>query len=75
MLAYVLISLRGISERDVFSELEAMDRVKEVHILFGEWDLIIKVEAKSPDELATFVMKEIRNLQGVNLTSTLIAAK
>ncbi|MBR9703577.1 Lrp/AsnC family transcriptional regulator, partial [Candidatus Woesearchaeota archaeon] len=49
--------------------------VVEAHILFGEWDLIAKLQAETPEAAATFVMENIRQLDDVKLTSTLIVAK
>lgn len=75
MIAYLLISLKEANEVDIFSELEDMKEVEEVHILFGEWDIIAKINLESPEALGTFVMEKIRSIPEVNLTSTLIAAK
>ena len=75
MLAFVLIALRECDETEVMEHLANMKEVKEVHILFGEWDLIAKLEIKDADELATFVMKKIRTMQEIKVTSTMIAAK
>jgi len=75
MLAYVLISLKKSVEQDVYSKLEKIERIKEVNILFGEWDLIAKIEISSAEELGSFVMEKIRSLPEVNMTSTMIVAK
>lgn len=75
MLAYVLISLQTADEKKVLDELRAMSHIKEAHVLFGEWDILVKVEAQSPEDVATFVMDEVRSLPQVKLTSTLIVAK
>ena len=75
MLAYVQISLNKRNEQDVYETLVDMPEVKEAHILFGEWDVIALLEMDSPEHLGSFVMKNIRSLQGVNLTSTMIVAK
>ena len=75
MLAYVQVSLNKRNERDVYETLVDMPEVKEVHILFGEWDLIALLDLESPEHLGSFVMEKIRPLQGVNLTSTMIVAK
>jgi len=75
MLAYVQVSLNKRNEQDVYDSLTDMSEVKEVHILFGEWDLIALLEMNSPEHLGSFVMEKIRSLPGVNLTSTMIVAK
>jgi DNA-binding Lrp family transcriptional regulator len=55
--------------------LKALPEVKDVNILFGEWDIIAKLELEAPQALGTFVMDKIRTLPGVKLTSTMIVAK
>jgi len=75
MLAYVQIALDGANETDVYAKLKALPEVKETHILFGEWDVIVKLELSAPEALGTFVMDKIRSLPGVKLTSTMIIAK
>ena len=75
MIAFILISLRECDESEVKDKLNAMKEVKEVHILFGEWDLIAKLEIENADALATFVMKKIRTIPEIKITSTMIAAK
>jgi len=75
MLAYVQIALENASEVDVKDQLKGFPEVRDVHILFGEWDLMVKLELESPEALAAFVMDHIRPIEGVKLTSTLIVAK
>ncbi|MBU0980842.1 MAG: Lrp/AsnC ligand binding domain-containing protein [Nanoarchaeota archaeon] len=75
MKAYVLVTLEGSNEQNVFKKLESLKEVKDLHILFGEWDVIAELEIASSDELGEFVMKNIRSLPEVKLTSTMIVAK
>ena len=75
MHAYVQIGLEESKEVDVYEALKALPEVREVHILFGEWDIIAKLELSAPEALGTFVMEKIRSLPGVKLTSTMIIAK
>ncbi len=75
MIGYVLIRLDKPVEEEVLDRLLELKKVREAHILFGEWDLIAKVEAENPEELGGYVIDNIRGIEGVNLTSTLISAK
>ncbi|MBU1201851.1 MAG: Lrp/AsnC ligand binding domain-containing protein [Nanoarchaeota archaeon] len=75
MIAYVLISLLDRDEREILDKLLSYKKVLEAHILFGEWDIIAKIEAKTPEEAGTFVMEKIRSLPNVKITSTLIVAR
>jgi len=75
MNAYVQIALEEAKEADIYNALKALPEVQEIHILFGEWDIIAKLELSAPEALGTFVMDKIRSLPGVKLTSTMIIAK
>jgi len=75
MQAYVQIALDSAKEQEIYDRLSSLKEIKEVHILFGEWDMIVKLQLDDPEHLGTFVMEQIRNLPGVRLTSTMIVAK
>ena len=74
MLAYLLIRVLE-DEQGVMEELKSMEAVKEVHVLFGEWDLLVKLKMPDPEMVGTFVMENIRSIKAVKLTSTMIVAK
>lgn len=75
MKAYILISCGKGKENDIFEKLSDEPEVIGSHMIFGEWDIMLKVDVESPEELGTFVVDKIRPLDGVNLSSTLIVAR
>ena len=75
MQAFVQLTLDSAKEENIYQELKKMPEIKEVKILFGEWDIIAKLELESPEALAAFVMEKIRSISGVKITSTMIVAK
>ena len=75
MLAYVLVSLKKNVETELYTELIKYKEVKDAHVLFGEWDMLIKIQAHTTEDIGTFVIEKIRANENVNLTSTLIVAK
>jgi len=72
--AYVLIATTIGEEKTVAEELEKLKEVELADILYGEWDIILRVNVKDLTELDTFLTKKIRKLKNVKLTSTLIAS-
>jgi len=72
---YVLIALKQSDEKKVFDRLQRMPEVRESHILFGEWDIIAKIQCDTPEALGDFVMRNIRMQKEIKITSTLIVAK
>ena len=74
MKAFILIALKEGDARELLEELKTFPQVKNVYILFGEWDLIVEVELSGAEELGMFVMDKVRTRTDVKLTSSLIVA-
>jgi Lrp/AsnC family transcriptional regulator, leucine-responsive regulatory protein len=75
MYAYVLIALDDASVEGIVEDFRDMEEVVEAHILFGEWDVILKVKSSEPEAIGSFVLEKIRSRDEVKLTSTLIVAR
>ena len=75
MLAYLLINTERGNEQEIYDEIGSFPEVIGTHIIFGEWDLMAKVEVENSEALSTFILDKIRTLSGVQMTSTLIVAK
>jgi len=75
MLAYVLLNIKPNSEGNVFAKVKEFDDVKEVHILFGSWDMILQVELDDVSALNEFMIEKIRKIPDVTLTATMLVAK
>ncbi len=69
---YLLIKLVPGFEPDAMSQIRAIPGVAEVNLVFGQWDAIAVAEAKTLFELSRMVIGEIRGIQGVQDTATLV---
>jgi len=69
--AFILIRAKSGSEQDILDALDELEEVTEAHFIYGEWDIITKVEVNSLPELNTLVIR-IREIPGVQQTSTLV---
>jgi DNA-binding Lrp family transcriptional regulator len=74
-IGFVLISTAPSKETDVFNQLKSIDNIVEVHPLFGEYDLIAKIDAKDFNTLGQIVVDKIRTISGVIDTKTLTGIK
>lgn len=54
------------------SQLKEMPNVVEVHIVYGVYDLIAKIEADDTDSLKKIVTENLRILERVRSTMTMI---
>ena len=71
-IAYVLINCDLGYETEVIDELKHLDNVKEVHGVFGVYDILTKVESDSIESLRDVITWKIRKLNRVRSTLTLI---
>lgn len=72
-MAFVILVVEVGREYEVLRKLLEMDVVSEAHVVYGEFDVITKLEVKSLEELEKAVMS-IRRIPGVIRSSTLISA-
>jgi DNA-binding Lrp family transcriptional regulator len=70
--AYIVINTALGRESDVINSLKNVQEVKEAHSVYGVYDIVARLEAENLDEIRIAVSKKIRNIQGVNATSTLL---
>ena len=70
--AYVFINCDGGSARPVINQLKSLDDVKEVHGIFGIYDIIVKIESSEQEALKKIISGQIRNIDHVTSTLTLI---
>jgi DNA-binding Lrp family transcriptional regulator len=73
--AFLLISAEIGRERDVAKELESILNVKEVHVTYGVYDVIAKVEAESPERLKETITNKIRTLEHIKSTLTMVVVE
>ena len=74
-MAYVLINVNVGKEREVFENLKKIENVVGVDELYGEWDIIAKVEIDKYEALDKIVSEKIRSMEGIKLTSTMLVAE
>ncbi|MCS5533825.1 MAG: Lrp/AsnC family transcriptional regulator [Candidatus Poseidoniaceae archaeon] len=72
--AIVLIVTEPGKENHVLNSLRQVKEVTESLLLFGEYDIFVKLECPDFGYLSNIVVNEIRNVDGVETTKTLTAA-
>ena len=59
-----------VSQRVVAEEIAKFPEVQEVHIITGDWDLLIKLRAENVDAIGKFVVDKLRLIKGLEKTLT-----
>ncbi|MDH5636486.1 MAG: Lrp/AsnC ligand binding domain-containing protein [Candidatus Bathyarchaeota archaeon] len=74
-LAYILITLKSGSEREVCKKVSSFEEVVQVDELYGEYDAMLKVRIEDLSQLDKFLTDKLRVLPDIFLTTTMIVAK
>ena len=69
---YILIKLVPGLEAEALSQIRATPGIADVNLVFGQWDAIAIAEAKTLVELTKTIIRDIRSIQGVQDTTTLL---
>ena len=69
--AYVVIHCDQTREDLVLRDLNKIPEVKEADVVYGNYDVIGKIEAENHKDLENIITKKIRNLEFVRTTMTL----
>ena len=71
VIAFVLLVTDSDRTVHIFKHLKEMEKVKEVFMIYGDYDLILKIELSNLAELTGFMM-ELRKKFAIKKSSTLI---
>jgi len=61
---------KQLSQRDIATEIAKFPEVQEVHIITGDWDLLIKLKGKDVDTVGKIVIDKLRRVRGIEKTLT-----
>ena len=77
--AYVLVSViymlpSGIKihQEDVAKEIKGLAGIESVEIMAGGTDILVKVRVKDVEELNDFIVRQLRKVEGVDKTQTMV---
>lgn len=60
----------NISQRELAKRIAILPNVYEVHIISGEYDLLVKVRGTSLEEIGKLIVDKLRLIKGVGRTLT-----
>jgi DNA-binding Lrp family transcriptional regulator len=78
--SFLLITLRFKDSKNnpldigmIANELAAYDDVQEVHLVSGDWDLLVKMKTESVQKIGDFINKKLRYIEGVEKSLSCIS--
>jgi anthranilate phosphoribosyltransferase len=73
--SHTLVRVLPAKDKEVYKKIKEFQEVKEVILTYGEYDLIIRVESESLEDLDHFIFNKMRTTDGIAATTTLLEAK
>ena len=74
-IGFVLIKAAPALEHEIYLKILKISQIIELHPLFGEYDLIAKIEAENFEKLGEIVINNIRSVKGVIDTKSLTGTR
>ena len=74
IVAFIMAKVESMKSRSVLEYIRKMDEVEEAYLIYGAYDLLIKCTFKTPEALSSFVVNELRKLDGIRDTVTNVCA-
>ena len=68
--AFVFINVLPGKEKEVLRKVRQIRHVTESYELYGDYDIVVKVETEEKEGLQAIVQKQIRGIKGIANTST-----
>ena len=73
-LVYILIVTKYGRKKDVSNKILKFKEIEDVHELYGQYDIIIKVSSPDMRRLEDFIQKNIRSIKEIEGTQTLVVS-
>ncbi|WP_419176569.1 Lrp/AsnC family transcriptional regulator [Desulfosediminicola sp.] len=73
--AIILIKAKRTSISDVAQKMVNISGVSEVYSVSGSYDLVAIIRVKTNDDLAVLVTDQMRSIEGIENTETMLAFK
>ncbi len=70
--AYMLINCELDSESSIIEQLKSMPNVKEARGVFGNYDILVKIQAASVESLREIITFRIRKIPKIYCTTTMM---
>lgn len=72
--AYVMINCEMGSESSVIDKIRPIEGVREVIGVFGNYDVLVKIQSPTVEEISQTIVTNIRSLDKIRCTTTLMCA-
>lgn len=71
--AFILITTDVTAEEEVIINLRKLPKIEYAYLIYGIYDIIVKINAIDINELKSSLLKNLRSIEKIRSTMTLIA--
>lgn len=72
---FVLVNCEIGKEKEILEELKNVPEVTEAYLLYGVYDLIIKIEGESNEKLKEVLLNKVRKIEGIKTTLSMVVVE
>jgi DNA-binding Lrp family transcriptional regulator len=72
---FILVNVEAKMEDKVYDALAKVKQIEGIREVFGQYDLIARIEARNLKEMRRLIINKVRNTPGVIATTTLITSE
>ncbi|MHA2249084.1 MAG: Lrp/AsnC family transcriptional regulator [Candidatus Kariarchaeaceae archaeon] len=62
-----------LDQEEIAQQIGDLARVQEVHLVAGEYDILVKVRARDIEDLGIFVTKDLKMIKGIGSSRTFVS--
>ncbi len=73
--AYTFIRTEHADRGKLVDKIRTLEIVKEAEQVYGEYDIVVRTETESIDELNVFIYDKLRKIRGLAATTTMITLR
>jgi len=73
--AYIMINCEVGHEESIIEQLRAIEGVKDVQGVLGNFDILARIEVSSIDALREIITTKIRKIEKIRCTTTVVCTK
>jgi DNA-binding Lrp family transcriptional regulator len=74
--AFVLINTDyGVDDDTIVDELKKIEGISEAYRIYGIYDILVKVEASTIEQIREVVSRKLKNIKNIKSTITMVAIR
>jgi DNA-binding Lrp family transcriptional regulator len=71
-IGFIFLTINEESKRTIYQQVTKVPNVAEIYNLYGEYDMIIQINAETTEKLGHIIHESIQPLEGITKVKTII---